>query len=334
MRIAEGFEEAARKRRTARQVRRVIADFYEKITGDELASESVESFIKSWLERKVPETAASTLVFYQGATKKFLKFLGDDKAKSIGEITPKEILTFRNEEIKTLAAKTVNHDLKVLRLLFKAARREGLIAEDPTEFVDTVRDRDRSKRAPKRRPFMMDEIEAVIAAANPEWKSMVMFGLYTGQRLGDVATLLRQDIDLKRKQLTIVTRKTGKRLTIPLAPPLLDFLERKRLPTKPTSPIHPKAYDIVTVQKNLATCPITSQRSSLKPACVRSSHTRAPGKDATPNGMTTLSPFIVCVTPQRRCFIKQAFLPRLRKPLSVTTPKRFIRSMLVSVRMR
>ncbi|MCB1099826.1 MAG: tyrosine-type recombinase/integrase [Verrucomicrobiales bacterium] len=228
-------------------MREVISDLHERLTGEELPTVTIREFVKSWLERKGPETADSTLKFYAGSTSKFLEFLGDDGDRVVSEISAKQILAFRNSESRKLAAKTVNHDLKCLKMLFKAARREGLISEDPSEFVDTVRDQDDKKL--ERRPFKIEEINAALAVADPEWKSMIMFGLYTGQRLGDVSTLLRCNVDLEAKRLKFITRKTKRRMSIPLAPPLLEFLIESELPERPEAPLHPEAHDIVTVQK-------------------------------------------------------------------------------------
>jgi site-specific recombinase XerD len=110
-------------------VREVISELHEKLTGEELPTVTIREFVKSWLERKGPETADSTLKFYTGSTNKFLEFLGDDGERVVSEITAKQVLAFRNSEAKKLAAKTVNHDLKCLKMLFKAARREGLISK-------------------------------------------------------------------------------------------------------------------------------------------------------------------------------------------------------------
>ena len=81
--IADVFEEAARKQRTARQVRDVIADLHETITGEELKSVSMADFVVSWLDRKKPETADSTLTFYRGSSGKFLDFL-EDESEELG----------------------------------------------------------------------------------------------------------------------------------------------------------------------------------------------------------------------------------------------------------
>jgi integrase len=182
-----------------------------------------------------------------GAPGKFLQFLGDIQDSIISDITSNQVLEFRNAEAKAFAPKTVNHDLKCLKMVFKAARREGLVSEDPCEFVDPVKDRDDNR--PKRRPFSVEELEAAMAAANPEWKSMIMFGLYTGQRLGDISTLVRSNLDLETKMLRFVTQKTQRRMAIPLPPPLLEFLKEAKLPADVNAPIHPEAYKIVTVEK-------------------------------------------------------------------------------------
>ena len=63
---------------------------------------------------------------------------------------------------------TTNHDLRAIKALFREAKRDGYIAEDPSEFVDTVR----KSTDDKRRPFTIAEIQWVLAAADPEWRSL------------------------------------------------------------------------------------------------------------------------------------------------------------------
>jgi hypothetical protein len=75
----------------------------------------LEAFVKDWLARKKPETNPSTLAFYTKTTGKFLTFLRSDARCEISQITRDHVTRFRNEEMKTLAPKTVNHDLKCLK---------------------------------------------------------------------------------------------------------------------------------------------------------------------------------------------------------------------------
>jgi integrase len=98
--------------------------------------------------------------------------------------------------------------------VFKSARRDCLITEDPTEFVEPVR---RERASQIKRSFTLPELRSVLELASDEWRSMILFGLYSGQRLGDVATLRWNNLDLLRNELRLSTRKTGKTMILPLA---------------------------------------------------------------------------------------------------------------------
>jgi hypothetical protein len=65
--------------------------------------------------------------------------------------------------ITQVSAKTANHDLKALKMLFKSARRDNVVAEDPTEFVETVR---RERAAKIKRPFTLPELRSVLDLAS------------------------------------------------------------------------------------------------------------------------------------------------------------------------
>jgi integrase len=74
--------------------------------------------------------------------------------------------------------------------------------------------------------------------ADDEWRSMILFGLYTGQRLSDIASLRWSNIDLPRGELPLVTRKTGKTMILPIAAPLRRLLESLQATDNPNAPIH------------------------------------------------------------------------------------------------
>ena len=250
LKLANEYEEAARKRRTARQAREVIGDLHRELTGEDLPAVTTRAFLAGWLERKKAETSPATWAFYSKTVGKFLTYLGDAAAAEIGEVTRDHVTRFRNEEAKTLASKTVNHDLKCLKMIFKAARRDGALIEDPSEFVDTVR---QGAATEKRRPFTIPEIQAVLSVADEEWKSMVRFGLYTGQRLADLASLTWANLDLARGEIRLETRKTGRRMILPIAAPLRRHLEALPAGDQPDAPLHPRAFAIVARQKRSGT---------------------------------------------------------------------------------
>lgn len=234
--IADGYEVAARQKQTIRQIRNVIGDLHKTVTGQDVASITFREHCDNWLAEK-RGTAPATLTFYRGSVNKFLTFLGEKADADISDIDARLILAYRNDLIAKLSPKSVNHDLKTVKALFKAARRDNLVPDDPSEFVDSVRGGGSSVR----RPFTPDEIRRLLAVATDEWRSMILFGLYTGLRISDVAMLRWSNVDLERREIAIVVQKTGKSLNLPIAAPLASHLESMPSSDDPRAPLHPKA---------------------------------------------------------------------------------------------
>jgi hypothetical protein len=173
MAIANEWEKAAWKKRSMRQTQRVIDRLHELTSGERIARLSVKQFSEAWLATKQPETAHSTKAFYGHAINKFLRFLGPRAELPITEITKEHLVEYRAHRIAQVSAKTANHDLGVVRMLFRAAKRDTLIADDPAEFLGSVK---KGAAPAVRRPFSIEELRAVFDAADPEWKSMILFG--------------------------------------------------------------------------------------------------------------------------------------------------------------
>jgi integrase len=136
----------------------------------------------------------------------------------------------------------VNHGVKFLRMVFRAAREDATIADNPAEFVRVVK---AVGQRNSRRPFTLPELRALLSVADEEWKSMILFGLYSGQRLGDVARLTLANLDLQAGELRLATAKTGKRIIQPLAGPLKAHVESLPVTDDPQAPIHPRAFETV-----------------------------------------------------------------------------------------
>ena len=243
--IAAEFEKAAKLKRTARQTRSVISELHKEITGDEIRVTTMREFVAEWLESKQGVVAESTLTFYKGCTKKFLDWLGAKADLDIADVSPQQIVEFRAHEEALFEPKTVNHELKCLRMVFKAAKRDAFISEKPTEFVESVRDR----RQKNKRAFTVEELRRVLASSSGEWKSMVFFGLYTGQRLGDVATLRWTSINLVRNEISLNTGKTGRYVVIPIPPALRRHIDTLQPPKSHDAPVHSIAFETVERQK-------------------------------------------------------------------------------------
>lgn len=250
MKLAEEFEQAARTQRTLRQARVVISDLHKELSGSNVESMSLMHYVENWLERRELEVSPATMKFYRSCTTKFTKWLGDTALKNISLIDADHIVGFRNSEATGHSVKTVNHHLKCLRMVFKAAKRDGYISQDPSEFVDTIKKTaiQPSASIAKRRPFSTQEIQRVLDHCDDEWRSIVLFGFYTGQRLGDIANLTWLNVNIEKEAIQLVTAKTKKLLNLPIAPPLLAQLkhQRSRGQFKVADPLHPKAFEIAS----------------------------------------------------------------------------------------
>lgn len=245
--MAEEFEAVSKARRTASQCRRVISRLHAEITGEVLPSSTVGAFVECWLREKAG-TSKATQDFYKSSTKRFLAHLGPLADDELSMISKEHLVSFRNTIREKLSAKATNHYLKVVKMLFRAAKRDGYLVDDPSEFVETIQDKGHERK--RRRPFTLDQIRSVLTVADSEWHSMILCGLYTGQRLGDIARLTWANVDLDKGQIKLVTRKTGNALTIPIATPLRTSIDTLPTPdARPElAPLHPRAFEIVAKQ--------------------------------------------------------------------------------------
>jgi integrase len=245
--VADQYERAAKGQGHPQRVRQILSEFLHEHFGggEELPFSSVEEYCGRWLAARKTETVALTYLRYNGTISKFLDFLGPQAQRGLDEITRTQISAFRDHLLSKSAAGTVNIDLKVIRRIFRAARTDGYLLQDPAESVKAVKNRDASER----RPFTLEELRAVLAVANDEWRSLIMFGLYTGQRLSDLAALTWNSIDLERDEIRLTTRKTGKALLIPMAAPLHKHLLGLPAADNPKAPVHPNAFEILGTQE-------------------------------------------------------------------------------------
>jgi integrase len=234
--VAWQFEEAARKLKTEGQIRRVMSDLFQSISNDPLPSGSIEEFFRGWTERKRAENADRTAERYTSVAEDFLTHLGDRSRLDLNYLTAKDLLSFRNKLLKRVAPSTVNQAVKILRIALNQAKREGLIQTNPAAQVMRVK---LAGDEVERRAFTLPELKQILRVATDEWRGMVAFGLYTGQRLGDIARLTWNNIDVERQEIRFATAKTKRRTVLPIAAPLLDYLTGLSAAENPSQPLFP-----------------------------------------------------------------------------------------------
>ena len=216
-RIANDFEDAADEAKAGRlteaRARKTIADIFAIGNKDALPSANVKDYLESWLKRKELEAGETTHARYAVICKQFLAHLGLKASRDLLQLTAKEFVSFRDFQAAKLSANSVNICLKVLRSAMAQAVRDGLIDTNEASRVSLLKREDKFQR----RPFTLPELRRILEVADEEWRGLILFGLYTGQRLGDLATLTWQNLDIERRELRLSTAKTGRRQIIPLS---------------------------------------------------------------------------------------------------------------------
>jgi integrase len=198
---------------TTTQLRKVMNDVSERITGDSIAAPTVKAYLTGWLAGIEVRNAEGTLERYQNTVNLFLAGLGERANQPITTITPHDIEDFLNKRLKDGAApKTAIVDLKTLSSAFRRAEAYGTIFKNPVSAV----------RSPKivsseRDVFTNDEVQKLInAAPSTEWQTLIIFGYFLGARLGDCVRMKWDNIHPDAGVIIYHQKKTGKKVVVPM----------------------------------------------------------------------------------------------------------------------
>ena len=246
--VANEWEKAAKlaalRRFGEAQARRVISDIYQAISTEPLRSAVARDYLTEWAEKRKADTALRTYQAYAQVARDFVKSLGERANLDISQVSKADVAKYRDEVLRRTSVANANKNLKYLRVALGSAYKDGVAQENPAAKLDTLRRRETDRT--ERRPFTIAELKKILAHASGEWKGIILFGLYTGQRLKDIARLTWQNIDAEGEELRFVTAKTGRRMAVPLASPLLAHLETMPAGDNPSAPLFPEAHAIAS----------------------------------------------------------------------------------------
>ncbi len=196
-------------------------------------------------DRATPHTVAEQQS-YQRTYEEFVRFaIGGKTMKRgsrcaavscINEVTPKLCEEF-SAYLKTtmLAVDTHNRKIKRLRKIFDCLK-DYYEGDNPFRSKTLLRsEREEQGSVVHRQAFTKEQEEqllAVLSDSDPKHKLInkaeirivYIIGMFTGQRLKDCVLLQWQNIDMKNRRIWVKQFKTGKEVTIPIAPELYDAL--------------------------------------------------------------------------------------------------------------
>jgi integrase len=216
-----------------------VSDVFTAANVESLPSASIKSWCETWLQAKAIEAEASTHARYARIVERFIGCIGAKANRDLSTLQAVDITRFRDREAKELSRATANLSLKVLRVCFGEAVRQGLLAVNPGVRVPVLKTSAKSAR----RAFTLPEIKRILKACgdDTEWRGLVLFGLYLGQRLGDLAKLTWRAVNLETGEIAFTAKKTGRRIVLPLVQPLVDYLTSLPVSDNPNAYIFPCA---------------------------------------------------------------------------------------------
>jgi integrase len=246
LRLALEWEDASRSIETVEQARRVLSDITERVTGESMPAITIDAFFMNWIESRKGELSPSSWVKYEATVREFLNYMGGKTGRGIDTLTKADLVTFRDSVAERTRPKTANDKIRILKAGLQRAFKDGFSKENVGARVDFLKT-DKTVR----RSFTEDELRAVLKVAEGEWRGLILFGLYSGQRLGDIASLTWANIGTDGT-LSFQQGKTSKEMVLPMAKPLRDFV-RDELPAgdEPASPLFPRAHHVVTTHKGI-----------------------------------------------------------------------------------
>ncbi len=173
---------------------------------DKLAIKSAwEAWISSPNKKRTPK--ASTIAGYDAIWDRFETWATQNGLEYLHEVDRADAERYAEDFWKShVSPSTFNAHIKLLTNIFKILETSAGLTENVWARIT------RKEKAPDqgRRNLSEKELEAIFKKASGNQKMMLMLGLFTGLRLGDVVNLRWADIDAKPGFIVVVPMKVSR----------------------------------------------------------------------------------------------------------------------------
>ena len=206
---------------TTTQLRKVLNDVSEKVTGDTMIAPSVEDYLNEWLAGVVTRNSPATHERYTITVRLFLSDLTGKTKQPVTTVTSKDVDHFLASRLKSGAApKTAIVDLKTLNTAFSRAEAYGTILKNPVPAV-----RPPKEECSEREIFTHEEVQKLLGAATSlEWQTLILLGYFVGARLGDCVQMKWDNVYAEQGVVVYHQKKTGKKVIVPMHYHIIEHL--------------------------------------------------------------------------------------------------------------
>lgn len=218
MAVAVAAEQALRKHAAKpRQLRQALDRLAEEYTPP--IDIDPAGWLEDWAKSRRNEVAPATALAYALMAKEAAAFLRHHGVDKFPGLTPGLLLGLRDHWAQRGAAATAANKMKYLTAALTIAVKAKLLAENPASEVGVLR-----LVKTRRREFRADELAVLVPTLKGEWKGLFFLGLYTGQRLNDLALLRWRNVNLTPGTISFTAAKTGAVVALPLMDPAREAL--------------------------------------------------------------------------------------------------------------
>jgi len=183
--------------------------------------------------RATPATVSEQLS-YQSTFEEFVNFIGKPLL-GMHEVTYENAHAFAAYlRTQSLAVDTHNRKIKRLRKIFNVLEEYCHKRENPFKSPSLLRkNREEQNQAIRRLAFTREQVQQILQVLDDPKKKLLnkneiriiyYLGIYTGQRLKDCVLLRWNRIHLSRRVIEVKQFKTGKEVSLPIAPQLYELL--------------------------------------------------------------------------------------------------------------
>ena len=198
------------------------------------AEENPADWLTAWAISRKGEVADKTATGYTQAATEAGAWMRAAGISTFSAVTPARLVELRNHWSAVTSPGSANKKIKYLRVAMGDAVKAKRISENPAAGLPRL-----LETATARREFRQDELARLLPTLTGEWRAITLLGLYTGQRLNDLASLRWHQVDMKAKTITFTAEKTGALVALPLMAGVVDALAAlpgKRVPADSVLP--------------------------------------------------------------------------------------------------
>lgn len=221
---------------TETQARKVIKGIMDR-TGSVLRCPSIEEWLNKWSAGRTADTdtAEGTSTRYAHVVESFITHLQDRAKGPLSALSKVDLQGFYVARIADgKSPTTARLDTKTLGIALQIARNDGLIDVNPARQVKFLK----KSKSITRGTYNANEVKILVAAAEGEWKTMILLAYFTGARISDCAQMAwsgdgdhdtddqKEGVDLAAGTITFWQQKTSSLITVPLHRDLLAHLEK------------------------------------------------------------------------------------------------------------